>query len=136
MPPLDNSRHERFAQELAKGLAKGDAYVAAGYDDSPASATRLSKNVKISQRVDELKAKAAERCEVTIADLTKRLMRLAEKGEQLSDAPGFSVARAATMDIAKLNGLVVEKKELAGANGGPIQVSKIVHEVIDPTDAG
>ena len=31
MPPLENAKHERFAQELAAGKTAVDAYEAAGY---------------------------------------------------------------------------------------------------------
>jgi phage terminase small subunit len=52
MPKLENVGHEKFAQELAKGLGISAAYTAAGFKNSPASATRLSKKVK--NRVEEI----------------------------------------------------------------------------------
>jgi phage terminase small subunit len=76
MPVLKNAKWEAFAQGLAKGLAVGDAYVNAGYKDSPASATRLSKNVKIQARVDELVAKGADRAEATVERVLKEMARL------------------------------------------------------------
>jgi phage terminase small subunit len=54
MPERESVKHELFAQELAKGLGVTEAYVAAGYKNSPASATRLSKKVK--NRVEEIRA--------------------------------------------------------------------------------
>jgi phage terminase small subunit len=54
MPEPENVKHELFAQELAKGLGVTEAYVAAGYKNSPASATRLSKKVK--NRVKEIRS--------------------------------------------------------------------------------
>ncbi|QQM29308.1 terminase small subunit [Martelella lutilitoris] len=76
MPVLKNAKWESFAQGLAEGLAVGDAYVNAGYKDSPASATRLSKNVKIQARVDELVAKGADRAEATVERVLKEMARL------------------------------------------------------------
>ena len=75
MGALSNGRWEVFAQGLAKGLAVGDAYEQAGYKKSPGAATRLSKNVKVRSRVEELRERGAERAEIdiqrTLAELGK-----------------------------------------------------------------
>lgn len=107
--PLKNARHERFAQELAKGKSQVDAYQAAGYKPDRGAATRLSANVSVAARTDELKGRAAEKVVVTIENLTQRLLAIAAKGEGAKDAPLLSVARASIMDAAKLNGLIVDK---------------------------
>lgn len=109
MPTLDNARHERFAQELAKGKTQEEAYKEAGYKGDRTAASRLSTNVNVQARVAEIQNRAAIRTEITVAGLTERLLRIAEKGEQTYDAPMLSVARASIMDAAKLNGLVVDK---------------------------
>lgn len=111
MPVLENPKHERFAQELAKGKTQAEAYKEAGYIGDETAACRLSRNVKVTSRVAEIQERAAIRAEITVASITERLMRLADKGEALSEAAGLSVARAAAMDAAKLNGLVVDKAE-------------------------
>jgi hypothetical protein len=49
--------------------------------------------------------------EGTAASLTATLMRIARVGEAMKDAAGLSVARAALMDVAKLNGLLVERSD-------------------------
>ena len=109
LPVLKNAKHERFAQGLAKGDTADKAYVDAGYKPSRSAASRLSTNVNIQARVAELLNKAAERTVVTVASITDRLLNIATKAETSTDAPMLSVARAALMDAAKLNGLVVEK---------------------------
>jgi len=109
MPVLKNPKHERFAQGLAKGDAADKAYADAGYNPSRSAASRLSTNVNIQARVTELLNRSAERTVLTVASLTERLLKIAEKGEAAADAPLLSVARAALMDAAKLNGLIVEK---------------------------
>jgi hypothetical protein len=109
---LSNPRHERFAQELAKGKSATEAYGLAGYKPSQPNAARLISNDMIAARVQELLAKAAERAEITVASVTENLRRLALKAEDLGEAPGYSVARAAWVDAAKLNGLVTEKHEV------------------------
>jgi hypothetical protein len=67
MPPLDNPRWERFAQELAKGQSQTGAYLAAGYKGAKSpttAASRLLTNVKILERVRELQERGAARAEV------------------------------------------------------------------------
>src|SRR5262245_41234498 len=79
MPVLPKKRHELFAQGLAKGLGIGAAYEAAGYKPSPAAATRLSKNVKLQERVAELQAASAERATVTRQWMLERLKENVER---------------------------------------------------------
>lgn len=111
MPALDNAKHERFAQELAKGATADEAYQAAGYSENRGNASRLKANESVQARVAEIQERAAVRAEITVAELTKRLLSIAEKGERTDDAPMLSVARASLMDAAKLNGLVVDKRQ-------------------------
>lgn len=113
--PLKSARHEKFAQELAKGKAQHDAFMAAGFkaqgNAARANASRLLTDANVSARVEELKEKAAERCVVTVESITQRLLNIAKKGEgdDIKDPPLLSVARASLMDAAKLNGLIVDK---------------------------
>jgi terminase small subunit-like protein len=110
--PLRNARHERFAQELAKGKSQLDAYKAAGYRPDRGAATRLSANVSVQERLAELKEKSAERTVITVENLTARLLAIAAKGEDKTDAPLLSVARASLMDAAKLNGLIIDRSKV------------------------
>src|SRR6266852_767814 len=61
MPVLRNERHERFAQEIAKGKNGADAYLAAGYvlarDAAARNAYRLRSRGDIRARIDELAGK-------------------------------------------------------------------------------
>jgi len=56
MPPLDNQRHERFAQELAKGFAADKAYETAGFKPNRGNAATLKQKQSISNRVSEILA--------------------------------------------------------------------------------
>lgn len=56
MPILDNPKHERFAQELAKGLSADKAYEAAGFKPNRGNAATLKQKESISNRVIELLA--------------------------------------------------------------------------------
>lgn len=111
MAVLDNPRHERFAQALAKGVPQTEAYVNAGYNENKSAASRLADDVNVCKRLAELQERGAIRAEISVASITEKLLRLSEKGEALGDAPGIQAARAAAMDAAKLNGLVVDKTE-------------------------
>lgn len=129
MPALTNAKHERFAQELAKGKTADEAYQEAGYAENRHNASRLKTNEHIGARVAELLEGAAARTEITVASITKRLLDIATVGEKSTEAPLLAVARASLMDAAKLNGLVVEKREHSGPDGGPMETKA----TIDPS---
>ncbi len=54
MAILKNARHERFAQNLAKGMSATEAYTKAGYKPHGQNAGRMMKNDEIVKRVAEL----------------------------------------------------------------------------------
>ena len=76
MPALANPKHERFAQELAKGKTADEAYRLAGYKASRSAASRLSANVNISTRVKEILERAATRVEITQAKVLEELAKI------------------------------------------------------------
>lgn len=125
MPVLSNPRHERFANELAKGKSATEAYELAGYKPDDGHAARLAGNGRVKERLTELQEGAAKLTEITLASITTDLDRIAGKAEALSDAPGLSVARNAKMDVAKLKGWLKDKVEHTGANGGPIETKDV-----------
>lgn len=108
MPTLSNPRHERFAQELAKGKSASDAYVAAGYAQCRASASRLLTNANITSRVAELQERGAKRAEITLESLTAELNEALELAKQLGQP---SAMVAAIREKAVLTGHRVEKRE-------------------------
>lgn len=126
MAALSNARHERFAQELAKGKSQSEAYEAAGYRPSRSAATRLAADVNICERVASIQERAAIRTEITVADITDRLLKIAVKGEAKDDAAMLSVARQSLMDAAKLNGLVIDKS---------VRATTSVEELLDRLDS-
>jgi hypothetical protein len=111
MSALANPRHERFAQELAKGATADDAYVEAGFKANRGNAATLKAKQNISNRVSELLDRAATRAVVTVANVTERLLAIATLHEKSTDAARGSVARAALMDACKLNGLVIDRSK-------------------------
>ena len=112
MPPLENARHERFAQGLAKGKTQEQAYIDAGYSENGArvSASQLLTNPNVAARVAELQERAAIRVEWDIADAIRELeeARVAAGSAETVQA---SAMISATMGKAKLLGLVIDKAE-------------------------
>ena len=52
--PLENARHERFAQGVASGMSATEAYDEAGYSENRGNASVLKAKQIIAERVDEL----------------------------------------------------------------------------------
>lgn len=74
--PLQDAQHERFACLLAEGAGVSAAYVLAGYKESPASATRLSKKVNVESRVAWLQGQAATDTVLSIREKREFLARV------------------------------------------------------------
>lgn len=135
MPTLTNTKHELFAQNLAKGMGVHDSYLNAGYTGTPQAATAVSKNPRVAARVKELidqryknEEKANEKAIAKIA-LTKeyvltRLMENVERAMQAVPATKDgavyryegSVANRALELLGKELGLFIDRKEV-GAPG-------------------
>lgn len=126
--PLKNARHERFAQELAKGSPASSAYVSAGYEYSEPNASRLTRNEKVAARVEELKERAAEKAVITAADIARQLD---EDREFAKENKHSAAAVSATLGKAKLLGLMPERHELTGRGGGPIEYRDLGEAEID-----
>ncbi len=108
MPPLENARHEAFAQNVASGMSLVEAYEQAGYDRNDGNAARLKGNDRVADRIRELQDEAKERTLVTIQTLTAELEEARRLALEVSNP---SAAVSATMGKAKLNGLLVDKAE-------------------------
>lgn len=118
MPVLPNPRHERFVQLLFEGKSADKAYVDAGYKANRHNAAALAREEHIATRLGELQGAVAERTLVTVQSLTDEL----EEARSIAIAEKqSSAAVAATLGKAKLHGLLIEKKQHTGPNGGPIQ---------------
>jgi phage terminase small subunit len=116
MPALPNARQERFAQELAKGKTAGDAYAAAGYKPNPRNADRFKKNQEIMSRVAEIMERGAVRAEISRANVLSRLDAAAKRAGEMKGPAAVQAERGALMDIAKLEGWIIDKSE-TGAPG-------------------
>jgi phage terminase small subunit len=76
MPILAHTKHEQFAQSVAKGISATGAYISAGYSKSgaAASASRLLTNANVAARIKELKTATAE--SVVKVEIRKRSARV------------------------------------------------------------
>jgi phage terminase small subunit len=133
MPALLNAKHERFAQELAKGKTADEAYQIAGYKPNRGNATTLKANQSVLDRVAEIKDRGAVRAEITL----QTLMR--EAGEiqaAAMEAKQLSAATAALTIKAKLAGLWVDKSENTNRNVDPARVSDAELAAVVQADSG
>ena len=99
MPQLQNARHERFAQELAKGKSADEAYQAAGYSENRGNASRLKANENVAARVAELQERAAVKVDLTVADIIEELEE-ARRAALMAPTPQTGAAVTATMGKA------------------------------------
>lgn len=140
MPILQNPRHERFAQELASGKAAIEAYEIAGYKRDGGNAVNLQKQDKVLHRVSELlddraraerasTQRAIERTAITKEQVALELGKIAFGN--LSDFedlnPKLADKRQALMDIARLFGWIIDKRE----QGKPGEFENLSVEEID-----
>lgn len=158
--PLKNERHEKFAQSLAEGKSKTEAYEVAGYTPHAGNAHRLSENEKVKARANDLKqaivesviARTAASKEYVLSALVDTLERcrqsspvLDRKGEiVMVETPDGDIVPAFIFDaknvlrsaelIGKEIGMFKEKVELTGAGGGPIAVTAI--RLVGPNVSG
>jgi hypothetical protein len=116
MPPLNNSRHEKYAQALFEGQPQNAAYEAAGFRYHEGNASRLRRNEKIVARLAELQEAVAESSQVTVASLLRELEHARKRADSLDQLAASVKAIEAK---AKVSGLLTQKIELnANTNNG------------------
>ena len=116
-------KQELFCLNIHAGMTNVDAWVAA-YDHQTGtrktareSASKMLANPKIQHRLKELRDESNRRARVTLED---HLKRLEELGRGAQDNGQFSAAINAELNRGKASGIYVERKEITGADGGPI----------------
>ncbi len=118
------TKQENFALKYVEtgnaSLAYRHAYEAQDMQQTTIwqEACRTLKIPKVTARIQELKQMAADMAMVTVGTITEEL----EQARQLAikvDQP--AAMRAASMDKAKLHGLIVDKHEHTGQDGGAIK---------------
>lgn len=129
-------KQEAFAQAYLETGNASEAYRRA-YDVSPESkpntvekrACELLKNGKVSGRVAELQERARKRHDINVDTITEML----KEDRELARTNGQTgAAVTAVMGMAKLHGLLVDKSEQSGPNGGPVEThTKVEWVVVD-----
>ena len=123
--PLKNTKHEIFAQEVAKGATRENAYLEAYPNCSPTSAnknaSRLMANDGILRRIEEIQGESAERAKITITDLIDMARTAYEKAR--AERGGASAMVNAVREIGVLSGLRVEKSARTNTNYDATQLS-------------
>lgn len=135
MAVLKNPKHERFAQELAKGKSQAEAYVTAGFKPNRHNAATLARQQHILDRVEFLlaereeihaqsTAKAVERVSLTKEWVLTKLVENAERALQAKQATNSegepvgdfkyegSVANRALELLGKELGMFIDRKEV------------------------
>ena len=126
-----NDKQRRFADFILLGKTQVEAHKLAGYSGKSdearaASACEILTNPNVEQYLAAKRQKVAAKVELTVEHFARRLERIASAAEcamfpQSSDPQAETVdmtpkeaadvARAHSMDAAKLLGLVIEKSE-------------------------
>lgn len=129
MPILPNPKHERFAQELARGKSAIEAYTTAGFSPNRGNATTLKRHQSIVNRIAEIQSrtieveqkaseKAAERLSIDRVWVLERLRENALAAAQNGD---FGPSNRALELIGKeIAGMFVDRKHVevdGGLNG-------------------
>ena len=133
MPPLSNPRHEKFAKAVAKGKPKYKAYAEAGYSEDRGNATRLTTNDSVAARIIELQSMDVRGLKVD-REFSRNMFL---KNYNLAiEAGNLSAANVAAEKLAKLFGLMVERREV-GAAGEFSQLSdaQLIEILAEPIDA-
>ena len=120
-------KQEAFAVAVASGKTQSDAYRQA-FNVRPTTkdtsvnvnASKLMADANISQRVEELRKPIAEKAMITLESHIRRLKELAELA---IDQGQIAAAIKAEELCGKASGVYVEKRQITGADGGPVQHS-------------
>lgn len=77
MTALKNTRHEAFAQELAKGTPATTAYALVGFKPNDGNAGRLNRNELVQSRVSELVEAGAKKAQIDVDRVVAELVKIA-----------------------------------------------------------
>lgn len=128
-------KQERFAMAVASGKTQSDAYREA-YNVRPTTkmetinqqASRLLANSNIYARVEELRKPIAQKAMITLESHIERLKELAALAV---DTGQIAAAIKAEELCGKASGIYIERRQLTGLDGGPVNHS-ISISFVDP----
>jgi phage terminase small subunit len=109
------AKQERFCLLIVRGETAFNAYIQSGYAASTpgtgaTNASQLLKQQKVSNRIAELREAAAIAASISVETLTRELLEI--RADATADGQHGAAVSAVAM-IAKLNGLVVDRKDIS-----------------------
>ncbi len=119
-----NPKQQRFAEEYVVDHNATQAAIRAGYSERTAKQQghRLLTNVDVAGAIRAKEARLSRKIEVTVASLTEEL----EEARVLAMEKGHaSAAVQATMGIAKLHGLLVDRQEIHERSAKDMTIEEI-----------
>lgn len=131
MASLEDPRHELFAQHVSAGVNPPDAYEQAGFNPTTrasarSAASRLMKNVDVRQRIAEMQAETAEKCEITRDSIARQFDEVVNRALTTYDAIDAK-ERDGTQHLERAIKAIVAKASYAGIvpavpaiEGGPV----------------
>lgn len=119
MPPLENAKHERFAQLVAGGAALTVAYADAGFKKHDCNASRLNRNEKVRERIMELQRSASESATIDAAWVLGELRTVYRAS--LESGRYSSAVRSLEL-LGKSLGLFSESEPLLSSSASNVQV--------------
>jgi phage terminase small subunit len=128
MPPLNNPRHERFAQALFEGHTADESYALAGYKPNDGNCIRLKGNERVQARLSESQVQVAKKSVVTVQSLLDELEHARARADGLDQ---LSAAVKAISEKAKISGLLVQRVEVGSP--GDFTEAETIEEIIDAT---
>lgn len=130
MPVLRNSKHEAFAQAVAKGMNQDEAYASIGLKPHRQNAHRMITRDDVRTRVEEIKTRVAEKAEWTSAARLQMLAEIAKASKKTDPR----VAVSAIAEANKMQGShAVVRHQIGGVKDEPIEfVHKIERSIVRP----
>lgn len=123
-------KQQMFCENIVAGMRNNAAYKAAFGTNATTTANNESQKLlnrhDIKQRIRELQEEDY-RC--TKVKLEAHLDRLAALGKKAEEMDMIGVAIQAELNRGKASGLYIERREVTGADGGPVNVNACIKVV-------
>ena len=126
MAELKNPKHELFAAKVAAGVSLTEAAKAAGFSELRAAAqgSLMARRPAISARIRELRGEITQESVRSCGlDRSWVMQQLQELAIEARASGKYQSAVSAVTTIGKELGMFVEKTEVSGPDGGPVQTS-------------
>jgi len=128
---LNNIKHEKFAQAVAKGLSAEDAYKEAGYKPNRSNALRLNTKDHIIARVAELTPQGTQEIKPEMPRVLEELARLSFSDTRKLFRPTGELLPIVDLDdatAAAIESIEVTRRQVSNGRGGEREV-EYTHKV-------